>query len=71
MNADFDSLSEDVLSGGYRLHLGSFALVRVFGPGLVVKSGGGDDVRLPPGVAVASFFAAIATVLLASWGYRE
>ncbi len=47
------------------------ALVGIFGPELVVKTAGGDDVRLPAGAAVAAFFAAIATVFVAIWGYRE
>jgi len=47
------------------------ALASIFGPELVVDSAGGDVVRVPAIAVVASFFAAIATVFVAVWGYRE
>ena len=47
------------------------ALASIFGPELVVDSAGGDVVHVPAAAATASFFATIATVFVAVWGYRE
>ena len=49
----------------------SVALLGIFGPELVVNSAGADEVRIPAGVVFVSFFAGIATVFVAVWGYRE
>jgi hypothetical protein len=46
------------------------ALASILGPELVVTDGL-DEVRIPASAVVVSFFAAVATIFVAVWGYRE
>lgn len=49
----------------------SVALIGIFAPSLQVSEASGETVTVPVGAICAPFFAAIATVFVAFWGYRE
>ena len=46
-------------------------LIGVFAPNLQIGETGGTELTVPVGAICAPFFAAIATVFVAFWGYRE
>ncbi len=46
-------------------------LIGVFAPSLQIIETGGTELTVPVGAICAPFFAAIATVVVAFWGYRE
>ena len=49
----------------------SVTLIGVFAPDLQIIEPGGTELTVPVGAICAPFFAAIATVFVAFWGYRE
>ncbi len=49
----------------------SVMLIGVFAPNLQISASGGTELSVPVGAICAPFFAAIATVFVALWGYRE
>ncbi len=46
-------------------------LIGVFAPNLQILETGGTELTVPVGAICAPSFAAIATVFVAFWGYRE
>ena len=46
-------------------------LIGIFAPSLQISDPEGTDLTLPVGAICAPFFAAIATVFVAFWGYRD
>ncbi len=46
-------------------------LIGVFAPSLQIIETGGSELTVPVGAICAPLFAAIATVFVAFWGYRE
>jgi len=46
-------------------------LIGVFAPNMQIIKTGGTELTVPVGAICAPFFAAIATVFVAFWGYRE
>ena len=46
-------------------------LIGVFAPNLQILETGGTELTVPVGAICASFFASVATVFVAFWGYRE
>ena len=46
-------------------------LIGVFAPNLQILETGGTELTVPVGAICAPLFAAIATVFVAFWGYRE
>ena len=46
-------------------------LIGVFAPSLQIIETGGTELTIPVSAVCAPFFAAIATVFVAFWGYRE
>ena len=49
----------------------SVMLIGVFAPNLQISEAGGTELTIPVGAICAPFFAAIATVFVAFWGYRD
>ena len=46
-------------------------LTGIFAPSLQISDPEGTDLTVPVGAICAPFFAAIATVFVAFWGYRD
>ncbi len=46
-------------------------LIGIFAPSLQINETGGTELTVPVGAICAPFFAAIATVFVAFWGYRD
>ena len=46
-------------------------LIGIFAPSLQISESGGTELTVPVGAICAPFFAAISTVFVAFWGYRE
>jgi hypothetical protein len=46
-------------------------LIGIFAPNLQKHETGGTELTVPVGAVCAPFFAAIATVFVAFWGYRD
>ena len=46
-------------------------LIGIFAPSLQISDPEGTDLTVPVGAICAPFFAAIATVFVAFWGYRD
>ena len=46
-------------------------LIGIFAPSLQISEPEGTDLTVPVGATGAPFFAAIATVFVAFWGYRD
>jgi len=46
-------------------------LIGIFAPSLQISDPEGADLTVPVGAICAPFFAAIATVFVAFWGYRD
>jgi len=46
-------------------------LIGIFAPSLQINEPEGTDLTIPVGAICAPFFAAIATVFVAFWGYRD
>ena len=46
-------------------------IIGVFAPSFRMGETGGTELTVPVGAICAPFFAAIATVFVAFWGYRE
>ena len=46
-------------------------LIGIFAPSLQISDPEGTDLTVPVGPICAPFFAAIATVFVAFWGYRD
>ena len=46
-------------------------LIGIFAPSLQINEPVGTDLTIPVGAICAPFFAAIATVFVAFWGYRD
>lgn len=46
-------------------------LIGIFAPSLQISDPEGTDLTVPVGAICAPFFAAVATVFVAFWGYRD